>query len=128
MRVEDLEGAELDLWVVRALGLDGMVSAKDHAIYLADDPDGLWYQYSPSTDWSQGGPLIEKETIELKPGNAAPYCSVWWARHPSNGWKILESGPTPLIAAMRALVASVYGDEVQDQSDATSLVADQGRG
>ena len=63
---------------------------------------------SPSTDWSQGGPIIEREGIGIFPlGNG-------------RGWAAgLRSGPTPLIAAMRCYVASKLGDEVDVPTELT---------
>lgn len=61
--------------------------------------------FTPSTDWSQGGPIIERECIALKALAAEP---VYW-RAGTFGTSI---GPTPLIAAMRCYVASKFGDEI----------------
>ena len=61
-----------------------------------------------STDWSQGGPIIEREGISI--GKADD--PEWWA---FKGWKAENGtpGPTPLIAAMRGFVASKLGAEVE---------------
>ncbi len=60
--------------------------------------------FSPSTDWSQGGPIIERESIYLmKVG-----ITQWRA---DCGPAV--TGPTPLIAAMRAFVTSELGDAVE---------------
>ena len=59
----------------------------------------LW-DYSPPTNWAHGGPIIEREVIGVFPTHG--------------GWAAgLQSGPTPLIAAMRCYVASRLGDEVE---------------
>lgn len=72
--------------------------------------------YKPSTDWAQGGPIIEREKI-----------GVWWATHYvdddgqeyGNHWYaetaegLVGDGPTPLIAAMRCYLASKLGDEIE---------------
>ena len=62
-----------------------------------------------STDWAQGGTIIEREKI-----------SVWarggeWAAESfvPNHQGFESTGPTPLIAAMRCYVASKLGDEVE---------------
>ena len=63
---------------------------------------------SYSTDWNQGGPIIDRERIATQ----------FWV---SEGeWEALikggffaSRGPTPLIAAMRCYVTSVLGDEVE---------------
>ena len=63
--------------------------------------------FKPSTNWSQGGPIIEREEISIGKADDPD----WWA---FKGWKAEEGtpGPTPLIAAMRCFVASRLGDEV----------------
>ncbi len=67
---------------------------------------------SYSTNWAQGGPLIESERIAV------------WAT--TDGWKAqrsdtsnLTTAPTPLIAAMRCYVASKLGNEVEIPEELT---------
>ena len=68
--------------------------------------------YSPSTDWSQGGPIIERELIEVGRQHGEWIACI---NAPENGdWESTgQYGPTPLIAAMRCYVASKLGDEVE---------------
>ena len=63
-------------------------------------------QNSPSTDWAQGGPLIDRYDVSL--ANAASSTGHWACVKIS----LRQPGPTRLIAACRAIVASVYGDTV----------------
>jgi hypothetical protein len=87
-----------------------------HADYLM--PSVFMYRigehdFNYSTDWAQGGPIIEREEICLKKDQPPRIAAYEW-----NAWTMLKSnaasgrGPTPLIAAMRAYVASQLGDEV----------------
>jgi hypothetical protein len=74
---------------------------------------GIKCGYSPSTDWAQGGPIIEREKIELR--LFVDDGSVWYAHlgakpFPSDAQ---ATGPTPLIAAMRCYVSSKMGEEVE---------------
>ncbi len=62
--------------------------------------------FEPSTKWSQGGPIIERERIELKDDGGTD----WLASHNND---TVQFGPTPLIAAMRSYVACKLGDEVE---------------
>ncbi len=68
-----------------------------------------------SGDWSQGGPIIEREEIGIK-RNAPCSAGREWEASPSITAKGAGGrygyGPTPLIAAMRCYVASKLGDEV----------------
>ena len=72
--------------------------------------------WSPSTDWSQGGPIIERERIsvisdfhEIEEG---------WLAESYQG-NIQQFGPTPLISATRCYVASKLGDEVDVPDELT---------
>ena len=61
-----------------------------------------------STDWAQGGPIIEREGITLR----SCIDGAAWDAELAYEETILAPGPTPLIAAMRCYVASKLGDEV----------------
>ena len=65
-------------------------------------------RYNPSTDWLQGGPIIEREKITV----CFDTCRPRWV---GCDWdaRFTEFGETPLIAAMRCYVASKLGDEVE---------------
>lgn len=66
-----------------------------------------------STDWAQGGPIIEREIDNYEKRVGYFYCNRWvrprTLEHNSTVW---ATGPTPLIAAMRCYVASKLGDEI----------------
>lgn len=66
-------------------------------------------KYSPSTNWAQGGPIIEREKLDIEwRGSEVCRATCEWLDEP-----FYESfGPTALIAAMRCYVASKLGDEV----------------
>jgi hypothetical protein len=71
---------------------------------------GGWAQsYQPSTDWAQGGPIIEQEAITVSQGS--PVRGLEWMAC-DRGSTHIQHGPTYLIAAMRCYVASKLGDEV----------------
>lgn len=69
------------------------------------DP-ALRFFYEPSTNWDQGGPIIEREHIHLR------HRINEWAASKTKG-PFVAFGPTPLIAAIRCYVASKLGDEVE---------------
>lgn len=66
-----------------------------------------------STDWAQGGPIIEREGGTLWSRGASGW--VCKTRYDSANDKEGPTayGPTPLIAAMRCFVASRLGEEVE---------------
>ena len=76
--------------------------------------------YAPSFDWSQGGPIIEREKISTL-YHPDINCMT---REISPRWigsvvSISNSGPTPLVAAMRCFVASRLGDTVEVPEELT---------
>ena len=101
MKTADLIGPALN-WAVAQC--EGKVHGYKHQ--LVDDCRDV-IPYTPSSDWSQGGPIIEREWIEL-----GAYRDQWRAVFHGEDGSIFQVGPTPLIAAMRCYVASRLGDEV----------------
>ena len=69
------------------------------------DMDGNHY-WQPSTDWAQGGLIIEREKIAIDWDHDCWNAST--DSHPA-----YYSAETPLVAAMRCYVASKLGDEVE---------------
>ncbi len=119
VQTKDLTGAALD-WAVEKS--NGTHWVNGYFCYPENDPD-FSYPFTRktrlySTDWAQGGPIIERERIEINPP-VPEWCDgredkEWMATSiPAvRGDSTLEVGPTPLIAAMRCYVASKLGDEV----------------
>ena len=68
-----------------------------------------WHHYSPSTDWAQGGPIIEREGITT----SKTAHGFWEAyKRPASLQESYQTDNKPLIAAMRCYVASKLGEEV----------------
>ena len=67
--------------------------------------------FEPSTNWKQGGPIIVRERISVVDVDGYDF----WKADKLNkeAIPVISYGPTPLIAAMRCLVASKLGDEVE---------------
>ena len=104
MKTSELTGAALD-WAVAKCGF---VQGTARALIASEAKPY-------STDWSQGGPIIERERISA---NREVLAHEWLAC--TYDTRIARSGPTALIAAMRCYVASVLGDEVEIPSEVTA--------
>ncbi len=109
IKVSELTGAALD-WAV-AISQKVCIGEPLHSTFalefkLMHDSGDLQF----STDWSQGGPIIEREAIQITPDE---YKGTWTAYMTNGGEPYEGTGPTPLIAAMRCYVASKLGDEVE---------------
>ena len=69
--------------------------------------------YRPSTDWAQGGPIIERENINIETWHGAWQAELEFLPDDDTHYRYGKgAGPTPLIAAMRCYVASKLGDTV----------------
>ena len=88
MKTNQLTGHALDWAVAKAIGEYKPVAVPSY-----------------STDWAQGGPIIERERITV----IAMPNGTWATSTPLHSFH----HPTPLIAAMRCYVASKLGDEVE---------------
>lgn len=84
--------------------------------------DSAFLHYS--SNWANGGPIIEREKIDLvrcndlyfpKGNELGDYYEMLWRAEPFNTGSISQRfyGPTPLIAAMRCYVALKLGDVVE---------------
>lgn len=113
-KTAELEGAALDAAVAVAEGAvlhgrnwkwpDGVLMYRYPDIRGPDEYEREnWW--APSTLWDQGGPIIERERIEIVP------LDTWIAY--TSGREHGRHGPTPLIAAMRAYVAAKLGNEIE---------------
>lgn len=97
MKTSELTGSALNWAVAKCEGVPEYILNKPYRSTELIEPY--------STDWAQGGPIIEREEIIIGPSLPTP---KWVARN----WTIEVAGPTPLIAAMRCYIASKLGDEV----------------
>lgn len=125
-----LEGAELDAAVARASGwtiFQDMCGPAQWATRAPGESPGSWpipitdvkgepfpgagdgllvRNYKPSTDWAYGGPIIERERIQMSSYVNGEWAAICLAGRVQDFDKNTCRGATPLIAAMRAFVAS----------------------
>jgi hypothetical protein len=98
MKTSELSGAALD-WAVHQAWCEGACHDEPFPSY--------------STNWAQGGPIIEREKINhawLTKQDLGMEPEHYCVAHSDGSYA--RYGPTPLIAAMRCYVASKLGDEV----------------
>ena len=100
MKTDELTGAALD-WAVAKC--EGWIDDCSGWLYQATLQEVAEGNYKPSTDWAQGGAIIERERI-----------TVAWNMTRWVAWTgvIEHKGETPLIAAMRCYVSGELGSEV----------------
>jgi len=112
MKTSELNGAALDWAVAKCediLHPWGYIRIQDGRVMWITPGDhenaDQWHRYSPSTDWAQGGQIIERELISIEQSD-----KYGWIASRKGPCSI---GPTPLVAAMRCYVARKLGDELQ---------------
>jgi hypothetical protein len=107
VKTSELTGAALDWAVAKCKGIELESGYYNRLLVDGHMSKGqsMLVRYIPSTDWAQGGPIIEREGICLY-----LYGNAEWNAHV--GGKE-STGPTPLIAAMRCYAVSKLGDEVE---------------
>ena len=114
IKTSELTGADLDWAVAKCEGENPFVipfkNSKGATIYTTWGSYQNGIPYNPSNHWSQGIRIIERERIHIRPitldGKKAWQC--WLEEFP----EIRRYGEILLVAAMRAYVASVFGDAV----------------
>jgi hypothetical protein len=134
MKTSELTGAQLDYAVARC---ENRTIMHDPMGFRKDAPEspqaGFWIwedppkgrgvpigksiymliggDYSPSTKWAQGGPIIEREKITLDVHNQEAWLAEVWDGNGNE--RAFRRGSTALEAAMRCRVSSKFGNEVE---------------
>lgn len=117
VQVKDATGSVLDWMVTKACYPDEEIDLSLGFPYLQ------FGRFNPTSDWRQGGPIIEREKIAISPltdgtWNAYVANGTRWVPRNQSGievynWEFKQTGSTPLIAAMRCYVATKLGDQVE---------------
>ena len=107
VKTNELTGAALDWAVAKCEGIELTNGCYNRLLVDGRMSRGqeMLAPYNPSTDWAQGGPIIEREKTTLE------WTGEDWMGYIRHDEEFF--GPTPLIAAMRCYVASKLGDEVE---------------
>lgn len=108
MKIKISEATPLQVdYLVAKIDLPAHDDETNMLLVTCGDDNG--WRFQPTSDWSQGGPIIERECIAIHRDMRFAE-TIWVAGIPFNQ---NLSGPTPLIAAMRCYVASKLGEEVE---------------
>lgn len=119
MKTSELKGVALDWAVAKCEGLNlvrdpmGFKRGSEAGFWVWEWHSGIQEKvgvgYSPSTDWAQGGLIIERESVALR-----KFIETGWQ---ADTWNFKFEGQhmhgdTPLEAAMRCYVAKKLGNEI----------------
>lgn len=121
-KVSELSGALLDAAVAKA---EGYASADAVPLELRGEhwdeamDTGGYFDWRPSELWHQAGPIIDRERIDLESPDGfhgGHWGAIAWGsaeQAPGQHGGFTGTGRTAMIAAMRAYVASKFGEEVE---------------
>ena len=106
VKTSELSGTALD-WAVAQIERKE-VKFDCNLLFLSAPDFTFGDLYRPAEDWECGGPIIEREGIDIKKQS-----DHWDATCDKGEYVFWKFGKTPLIAAMRCYVASKLGEEVE---------------
>lgn len=121
LKTSELTGAQLDYYVARAEGIPAeqlairRVPRTDWVHVVLEERDKIGATTGArvlnySTDWAQGGPLIQKHSLDLI--NA--FDGSWFVTSLRHKVEDAQHGDTPLQAICRAVVRAAFGDDVEE--------------
>lgn len=116
IKTTDLIGRQLDWAVAKCLAQENgatYVTTSSGKLFISDplNPPGRLNNFCPSKNWSQGGPIIQREGISLS----------YFDDHDSCPWDVCMQmkpraldleGFEPLVLAMRCYVSSKFGESI----------------
>ena len=129
VKVSEASGTVLNWMVAKAEGADFHYVDGRFCVLWTEKCDVPLSNYRPSTDWAQGGPIIEWEGLGVTydrywgydPDDETDNGDRWFAEYIGRGDQCISSyGPTPLIAAMRCFCCIKLGEEVEVCDELTS--------
>ncbi len=119
MKVARIDDWELAYWVAIAENLSPLslgkicaTSEKTNDSYpIYENTQFVGYSFEPHIKWSQGGPLIDKYAVSIYPN----LDELGWYAHARRGRGTRMEGLSPLVAAMRSIIATKFGKDINEQ-------------
>jgi hypothetical protein len=114
VKLADLEGRALDWAVAQVAGVAVKLSPPHNGTYWRVSLVDRGYAYRPSTDWNQGGPLMEKyaKSFGMVDSSDPPRFRAFARDNGPEGFCRIAGGATILQAFCRALIRLHRGDVV----------------
>lgn len=115
----ELTGAQLDYWVAVAMGTPkGEIEIHQNQCVILEGDSDVEYSFEPSSNGSDGVPIIEREGIGTAKYHEAidgpiDDIGLQWAAMSVDD-TVFARGTTMLEAAMRVFVASKLGETFDD--------------
>lgn len=112
MKVESMTNLQLN-WAVATCAIVGFTvsGAGPYARVIYIPKRSAWMVYSPTTNWKQGGAVIEAARITVEVKHDGWWVAMVYDINDAPQW--MSVGETPLVAAMRCYVKSKFGDALE---------------
>ncbi len=109
--VSKLDGALLDAAVALAEGIQHDTNGLPRAVFVHAGSDSMIY--NPSENWSLAGPIIHRERITTSYDDQGGRERGMWNAYAHNCEVMCQDFNSPLVATMRAYVASKLGEKIE---------------
>ena len=122
MKTNERTGAALDWAVAKCEGPNSVAACyydEDDLPMCRDEAPHM--EWRPSTNWAQGGPIIEREGIVVDSRKEYGWIAAreFWYLEDKADHALCSKGETYLIAAMRCYVESILGDDINIPEELT---------
>lgn len=129
VQTNELSGDGLDWYVALAEGKDPVFEPKacgKNAVVVYENGQPL--DFSPSTNWAQGGPIIEREGISLRKENEGWYAVTVQGLMAFKSCEGFDAGGDTLLeAGLRCYVTKIFGQEVARLSNRALSESKEGK-
>ena len=115
MKVDKMSNLQLN-WAVATCAIAGfrISGAGPSARIIYVPKRSAWVIFSPTTNWKQGGKIIEAAKISTEVKHDGWWLAKMYDINDDPRYVTIEE--TPLVAAMRCFVKSKYGDSLEPPS------------
>lgn len=112
--ISEASSAVLNWCVAKCLGYEIQI-INNHGRQSVQCRNGhpAWFEFDPTENWSDGGPIIDEKKICLYPDDPVAPKATFTPDPQNPHYYFRRYGETSLIAAMRCYVSSMMGESVE---------------
>jgi hypothetical protein len=114
IKVSEATNTQLD-WLVAHSAELVVIQVKNGHTYVPKYPTIGGQRFTPTTDWSQGGPILSEARISRTIDHSGLWIAYWTDGYGEgdDAKKWMQCDRSELVAGLRCFVASKLGDEVE---------------
>jgi hypothetical protein len=123
IKVSEASGPVLDWMVAEAKGIEVIYhdDGITRCVMRKGDRGQYAGRFAPTTDWSQGGPLLSEEGISRTTDHSGLWIAYWTDGYTKGdeGKRWMQCHRSELVAGLRCFVASKLGETVEVPEELT---------